>query len=97
MSNVLPLIHQFEPDQSFVEAAKLVQRHHAKARKYETINIDQIKEWYQWEGNPNLFDTLLVIENFAKDEIASKHLNIKNYDASPLKCIRLDLLSQYCT
>ncbi|WP_340107002.1 condensation domain-containing protein [Rhodohalobacter sp. 8-1] len=79
LSNVLPIIHQFQPNQSFVDAAKQIQQHHAKARKYETISIDRIKEWCHWEGNPSLFDTLLIIENFAKDEIASQHLNIRNY------------------
>jgi len=79
LSNVLPIIHQFQPDQSFVEAAQQLQQHHAKARKYETISIDKIKEWCNWEGNPNLIDTLFIIENFVQDEIASHHLNIKNY------------------
>lgn len=81
LSNVLPVIHHFQPDQSFVEAAKQVQKHHAKARNFESTNIDQIKEWYNWEGNPNLFDTLLVVENFVQDDIESQHLDVKNYES----------------
>jgi thioesterase domain-containing protein/acyl carrier protein len=79
LSNVIPIIYQFEPEQSFVEAAKQIQRHHAKARNFENTSIDQIKEWCHWEGNPNLFDTLLVIENFVQDDISSRNLTIKNY------------------
>jgi thioesterase domain-containing protein/acyl carrier protein len=79
LSNVLPIIHQFQPGQSFVETAKHVQQHHAKARNFETFSIDAIKEWCHWQGNPNLFDTLLVVENFTHDEISSRYLNIKNY------------------
>ncbi|MCG2590814.1 condensation domain-containing protein [Rhodohalobacter sulfatireducens] len=81
LSNVLPVIHHFQPDQSFAEAAKQVQKHHAKARNFENINIDQIKEWYNWEGNPNIFDTLLVVENFVLNEIECKHLHVRNFES----------------
>lgn len=79
MSNVLPLIHEFKPGQSVADAAKQIQKQQAKARKFETVNIDQIKQWFNWEGNPDLFDTLLVIENFLEEDIQSQFLNISDY------------------
>ena len=62
--NTLPVRTQVTPKQGLVDWLRQLQTQQAEARQYDYTPLSQIQQWSEVEAGTQLFDSLLVVENY---------------------------------
>ncbi len=82
LANVTPLINKVSLSNTFEHFCKEVQKKYAEIREYEHYSIQHLFEQHEWTGNRNLFDCLLVVENFESKKISTSTFEINSVRSS---------------
>lgn len=82
LANIVPLVSQIEENKNFIDFTDKLQLDYAQAREYENYSLQQLFEDQKWKGNRNLFDCLLVVENFDNSKIESSTFQIDEMKSS---------------
>ncbi|WP_193075959.1 non-ribosomal peptide synthetase [Pseudomonas sp. FME51] len=61
--NTLPVVARSRPDQSLAEWIQQIQEQNLQLREHEHTPLYEVQRWAGW-GGEDLFDTLLVFENY---------------------------------
>ena len=86
--NTLPLRVQLDSEQSAADLLQQLQQQNSDMRQFDYIPPAQLRQWCQTESNDQLFQSILVFENFPVDKaladasIADNTLQAELYDTS---------------
>ncbi|WOX15492.1 non-ribosomal peptide synthetase [Streptomyces sp. N50] len=69
--NTLPVRVDVDPQAPVAQWLAEVQRAQVEARQYDYVPLPGIQSWSDVEGGANLFDSLLVFENYPRDDRAA--------------------------
>ncbi|WP_051829996.1 MULTISPECIES: non-ribosomal peptide synthetase [Streptomyces] len=80
--NTLPVLVHVDRDQDLVSWLAALQAEQARARDFETVSLTQAQSWSGLSAGDNLFDSIIVFENYPFDERAfSAHgLELSHFD-----------------
>ncbi|MFE6055026.1 amino acid adenylation domain-containing protein [Kitasatospora sp. NPDC056446] len=68
--NTLPVLARVDPEQDLVPWLAGLQAEQARARDFETVSLTQAQSWSGLSAGDNLFDSIIVFENYPFDERA---------------------------
>ncbi|MFH9349068.1 amino acid adenylation domain-containing protein [Kitasatospora sp. NPDC017646] len=80
--NTLPARVHVDPDQDLVSWLAGLQAEQARARDFETVSLTQAQSWSGLSAGDNLFDSIIVFENFPFDErdFTAHGLELRHFD-----------------
>ncbi len=76
--NVQPVRIKSKEGSALFEWMNTVQTKQLKARSYEHQGLDKITEQINWPGGQNLFDNLLIFENYPITDTSSQAIRVEN-------------------
>ncbi|MFF2129515.1 amino acid adenylation domain-containing protein [Streptomyces olivochromogenes] len=92
--NTLPVRVDVDGRAPVAEWLARVQRAQVEARQYDYVSLPGIQSWSEVEGGANLFDSLLVFENYPRDDrTAAEHgLRLRGLEGSEATNYPLNLI-----
>jgi thioesterase domain-containing protein/acyl carrier protein len=74
--NVLPVRLRLKPEMPIIEHMQSSQPHQLLSSEFEYVGENSINTWIDWQLGKPLFDTLIVTQNLAANNVSSQKLNI---------------------
>nr|WP_168509945.1 non-ribosomal peptide synthetase [Streptomyces sp. S1D4-11]QIY97413.1 amino acid adenylation domain-containing protein [Streptomyces sp. S1D4-11] len=78
--NTLPVRVEVDGTAPVAEWLAGVQRAQVEARQYDYVPLPGIQSWSEVEGGANLFDSLLVFENYPRDDRSAAEHGLRLHD-----------------
>ncbi|MBX2846050.1 MAG: hypothetical protein KTR13_07530 [Saprospiraceae bacterium] len=86
-TNKVPVISEVQSEQLLSTYLKAHQKEQLTLQNYEFVDFGEISEWVNWKGNPALFDTILIVQNFPAP--------VLNYDSVRFSNFKSGITSTY--
>ncbi len=80
--NLLPVRVQFDDSMALSEAFNQLHTNQLKARSFDYVNLNEVRTWAGISENIELFDSIIVFENFPWRSLETPNLNVTNLEGN---------------